>query len=135
MKNINDIAIIVQARLNSERVPKKMIRPFAGSTLVDIFCEKIKRSKVIKKENFYLSIYEKELIDIAEPLGLLQQNPEDYLKTGVNVSSDEIDKMIAERSLARAKKDFKEADRIRDELQSLGVVLEDSNNTTTWRRA
>jgi|TARA_B100001540_G_scaffold10205_1_gene8993 cysteinyl-tRNA synthetase len=77
----------------------------------------------------------KELIDIAEPLGLLQQNPEDYLKTGVNVSSDEIDKMIAERSTAREKKDFKEADRIRDELQSLGVVLEDSNNNTTWRRA
>ena len=43
--------------------------------------------------------------------------------------------MIAERSTAREKKDFKEADRIRDELQSLGVVLEDSNNTTTWRRA
>ncbi|GIS32415.1 MAG: hypothetical protein Ct9H90mP4_03290 [Gammaproteobacteria bacterium] len=42
--------------------------------------------------------------------------------------------MIAERS-AREKKDFKEADRIRDELQSLGVVLEDSNKTTTWRRA
>mgnify|MGYP001414738919 CR=1 FL=1 len=70
MKNINDIAIIVQARLNSERVPKKMIRPFAGSTLVDIFCEKIKRSKVIKKENFYLSIYEKELIDIANKHGV-----------------------------------------------------------------
>ena len=70
MKNIDDVAIIVQARLNSERVPKKMIRPFAGSTLVDIFCEKIKNSKTIKKENFYLSVYEKELLNIANKHGI-----------------------------------------------------------------
>tara|TARA_B100002019_G_C21177395_1_gene551855 strand:+ start:309 stop:1013 length:705 start_codon:yes stop_codon:yes gene_type:complete len=70
MKNIDDVAIIVQARLNSERVPKKMIRPFAGSTLVDIFCEKIKNSKTIKKENFYLSVYEEELLNIANKHGI-----------------------------------------------------------------
>ena len=70
MKNIDDVAVIVQARLNSERVPKKMIRPFAGSTLVDIFCEKIKNSKTIKKENFYLSVYEKELLNIANKHGI-----------------------------------------------------------------
>tara|TARA_B100000131_G_scaffold114727_1_gene111680 strand:- start:616 stop:1308 length:693 start_codon:yes stop_codon:yes gene_type:complete len=65
LKNIDEIAVIVQARLNSERVPRKMIKPFAGSTLMDIFCEKIKKSNVIKKENFFLSVYEKELLDIA----------------------------------------------------------------------
>ena len=31
MKNINDICFIVQARLNSERVPKKMIKNFVGT--------------------------------------------------------------------------------------------------------
>ena len=77
----------------------------------------------------------KELIEISEPLGLLQQNPEDYLKSGVDVSPDEIDKLITQRDVARSKKDFKEADRIREELKSLGIVLEDSSKITTWRRA
>jgi len=77
----------------------------------------------------------KELIEISEPLGLLQQNPEDYLKSGVDVSPDEIDKLITQRDVARSKKDFKEADRIREELKSLGVVLEDSSKITSWRRA
>jgi len=77
----------------------------------------------------------KELIEIAEPLGLLQQNPDDYLKSGVGLSPEEIDKLINTRNIARANKDFSEADRIRDELMSLGVVLEDSKGITTWRRA
>jgi spore coat polysaccharide biosynthesis protein SpsF (cytidylyltransferase family) len=36
MKNINDVLVIVQARLNSERVPQKMIRPFHDTTLFEI---------------------------------------------------------------------------------------------------
>ena len=45
MKSIDDIAIIIQARLGSKRIPQKMIKPFAGTTLTDIFLEKIKQCK------------------------------------------------------------------------------------------
>lgn len=65
MKNINDIAFICQARLQSQRVPRKMIKPFAGTTLMDILIDKIKQSKVIPTENFFLSINDQELIDLA----------------------------------------------------------------------
>jgi len=65
MKNINEICVIIQARLGSQRVPGKMIRPFTDTTLTDIAIEKVKASKVIPESNFYLSVYEKELIDIA----------------------------------------------------------------------
>ena len=41
MKDINDICILVQARLGSERVPGKMLRPFANTTLVDILFDKL----------------------------------------------------------------------------------------------
>ena len=41
MKNINDICLIVQARLGSQRCPNKMIRPFANSTLTDIAIDKV----------------------------------------------------------------------------------------------
>lgn len=65
MKNINDICIIVQARLGSQRVPGKMIRSFAGSTLVDILFEKLKQSTIIPQNQIYFSAYEQELKDIA----------------------------------------------------------------------
>ena len=44
MKKIEDILFIVQARLESERVPRKMVKPFAGTTLLDILIDKIKKS-------------------------------------------------------------------------------------------
>ena len=55
MKNIKDICFIIQARLSSERVPRKMIKPFAGTSLVDIACKKINQSIQIPNENFYFS--------------------------------------------------------------------------------
>ena len=42
--------------------------------------------------------------------------------------------MIAARAEAKATKDFGEADRIRDELAAMGIVIEDTANGTTWRR-
>ena len=65
MKNIKDVCVIVQARLGSQRVPQKKIRPFADTTLTDIVVEKVKQCKSFPIKNFYLSVYEKELIDIA----------------------------------------------------------------------
>ena len=46
-----------------------------------------------------------------------------------------IEKMIAARVGAKARRDFVEADRIRDELKAEGVLLEDGPQGTTWRRA
>jgi len=65
MKDIKDICVVVQARLGSERVPAKMLKGFAGTTLMDIMCQKILNSKSIPKENFFLSIHEQELLDNA----------------------------------------------------------------------
>jgi cysteinyl-tRNA synthetase len=48
---------------------------------------------------------------------------------------EEIDRRIAARLSARKARDFAEADRIRDELASLGVVLKDSKDATTWEMA
>jgi len=70
MKHIDEIAVIVQARMNSKRVPQKMVRPFAGTTLMDICLEKLTRSTVIPKQNIYISVFEPELRDIAVRHGL-----------------------------------------------------------------
>ena len=65
MKRIEDVCVVVQARLGSERVPGKMLRDFAGTTLVDLLLTKLQKSKVIPSENIYCSLYEEELKDVA----------------------------------------------------------------------
>jgi cysteinyl-tRNA synthetase len=51
------------------------------------------------------------------------------------LSEAEIERLIQSRLTARKAKDFKEADRIRDELAAMGVVLKDSKDGTTWELA
>lgn len=70
MKKAEDICVLVQARLGSQRVPNKMIRPFCGTTLVDVLFEKLKGLKSIPQENIYFSAYEDELKQIADSHGI-----------------------------------------------------------------
>jgi cysteinyl-tRNA synthetase len=51
------------------------------------------------------------------------------------VDATAIEGLIAERTAARARKDFAESDRIRDELAAMGVVIKDSKDGTTWEVA
>lgn len=80
-----------------------------------------------------------ELKKLAGVLGLLQLAPEAFLQKGVGSSSlsdADIDRLIGERKAARTGKNFKEADRIRQQLSDAGIVLEDKpDGTTTWRRS
>jgi cysteinyl-tRNA synthetase len=47
---------------------------------------------------------------------------------------EKVDQLVADRAGARARKDWRESDRIRDELAKLGVELEDhKDGTTTWK--
>jgi len=45
----------------------------------------------------------------------------------------EIERLIAQRAEARARKDWATADKIRDELRAKGIILEDGPKGTTWR--
>jgi cysteinyl-tRNA synthetase len=59
-----------------------------------------------------------------------------WLRTqDLSIGSANIDSLIAARLEARKRKDFKESDRIRDELAKMGVVLKDTKDGTTWEIA
>ncbi|HID44770.1 MAG TPA: cysteine--tRNA ligase, partial [Chromatiaceae bacterium] len=77
-----------------------------------------------------------ELKRLGGILGILQDDPEQWLRGGVTggLSDEEIEDMIQQRLDARAAKNWAEADRIRDELKDKGIVLEDGAGGTTWRR-
>jgi cysteinyl-tRNA synthetase len=85
------------------------------------------------------SSFAAELKKLAGVLGLLQAAPETFLQKAVGAStlSDaDIERLIGERKAARTGKNFKEADRIRQELTDAGIVLEDKpDGTTKWRRS
>ncbi len=68
----------------------------------------------------------------ADVLGCLQTDPEDYFKQGVDVDEAYIQGMIEKRVQAKKDKDFALADKIRNDLDSQGIELQDSREGTTW---
>ena len=68
-------------------------------------------------------------------LGLLQSHPQDFLQAGSEVDEAQIQSLIEARASAKASKNFAEADRIRQTLSDMGVVLKDSAQGTQWERA
>ncbi len=76
----------------------------------------------------------------ANLIGLLEPTASKRKATKIaesGVDSTAIEMLVAERSAARARKDFKESDRIRDELAAMGVAIKDGKDAdgkpvTTW---
>ena len=69
-------------------------------------------------------------------IGLLSENKNDWhnFKQSLSkITEDEIKQKINERNLARKNKDYKEADKIRNELLDKGVLIEDKDDTTIWK--
>ncbi|MEK7262490.1 MAG: cysteine--tRNA ligase [Pseudomonadota bacterium] len=78
-----------------------------------------------------------ELRALGGILGLLTRDPEDYLRGGDVETGEELQiiVLIAQRDAARQRRDWAEADRLRDALKTKGVLLEDvPGGKTVWRR-
>lgn len=76
-----------------------------------------------------------QLKALADVLGLLEEDAETFLQSGVaDEQVEKIEQLITARNEARVNRQWAEADRLRDELSRMGVAIEDRAGTTTWHR-
>src|SRR5262249_61524151 len=74
----------------------------------------------------------------AQLLGCLKGTQADWTAfrpASVAIDESKVGSLVAARNAARKAKDFRESDRIRDELAKMGVVLKDTKDGTTWEIA
>ena len=71
------------------------------------------------------------LVKLGGHLGLLQRQPQDFLRG--EVDPERVEQLIAGREQARADKDWAKADQIRDQLSAMKVVVEDGADGSSWR--
>ncbi len=86
--------------------------------------------KASKGENIDL------FISACKFIGLMNETSEqwnEFKKKRVSITESEIENMVSLRDKARENKNFKEADRIRDELLDKGVLIEDKDGKTLWK--
>ena len=76
----------------------------------------------------FLTAVRQEIISLSDILGLLVDRKEENL-------DQEIEDLIAERQAARKARNFQRADEIRDQLQAMGIILEDTREGVKWKRA
>ena len=69
----------------------------------------------------------KVLRELTDIFGLSLEQKAESADAGVEA-------LIAQRNAARKNKDFKRSDQIREELEAQGIILEDTKDSTTWRR-
>ena len=134
-----------QAARFKEALDDDFNTPEAFAVLFDLANE-VNKSKAIVAANL--------LFNLAGVMGLLQQNANEFLQgtvstltsatydfdtasgsVAVGFTDVEINDFILNRAEAKKSKNFAEADRIRKELADSGIILEDTPQGTTWRRA
>ena len=105
--------------------------PIAISILFEIAKQiNVERLNDLKKANALSQLLKK----LANFLGILEYDADEYLKQGSELSENEILDKISKREQARLSKDFAMSDQVRDELLEFGIILEDTEDGTTWRR-
>jgi len=104
-------------------------------------CDETEKARLVRKA----ARVARKVLACGELLGLLKHPSKTWL-TGrrlklhagagrFRVTGPQIEMRVASRAEAKKRRDFAEADRIRDELAAEGIVLEDGPGGTTWRRA
>ena len=123
---------VYSSDLKSIKVPHEILKPLYEdlntpgyiANLHNLF-EKASKGKDI---NLFISA--------CQFIGLMNESSEqwsNFKKNKASISESEIKNMLSLRDKARENKNYKEADRIRDELYDKGVLIEDKDGKTLWK--
>jgi cysteinyl-tRNA synthetase len=74
-----------------------------------------------------------EIYSSLKVIGLMSVPQEEFFVKANDVDRDHIEKLIEDRIHAKTQKDYQRADELRSEIDSLGVILEDTPDGTVWR--
>jgi len=120
------------------RFEEAMDDDFNTAVAVSVLFELAREINRVKESDMdRAEVLASSLISLGEILGVLQENPNDFLQGGTNnesLSETEIEIQINARLTAKINKNWAIADKIRNDLKELGVVLEDVADGTNWRR-
>ena len=72
------VSIVVQSRMGSQRIPGKMLRDFAGTTLVDILLTKLTNLSTVSNSDIYFCVGDEELIEVGRkyPINIIERSEE-----------------------------------------------------------
>ncbi len=112
---------------------------FDLSRTLNRFLDSLAR-KLTPEEKELLALGVRRLRECGSALGLLRQPPQDFFNernrlalSVLEISEDKVERLIAERAEARKEKNWARADEIRDTLEEMSIILEDTPEGTRWR--
>ena len=123
---------VYSSDLKSIKVPEEILKPLYEDLNTPGYIANLHNlfEKASKGENINL------FISACQFIGLMNESREqwnNFKKNKASISESEIKNMLSLRDKARENKNYKEADRIRDELYDKGVLIEDKDGKTLWK--
>ena len=137
LKNAEEINIDYE-KLN-DKVPINLIESLCddlntSKALADI--NEIAKKLSKEKNNDKKLVLKESLLAAGKIFGILENNPDQWLgihQSGSEVDEDKINYLIEKRNKARKERDFNLADEIRNELNEMGIEIEDTSEKTIWK--
>ena len=123
---------VYSSDLKSVKIPDEILKPLYEDLNTPGFIANLHNlfEKASKGENINL------FLSACQFIGLMNESREqwnNFKKNKASISESEIKNMLSLRDKARENKNYKEADRIRDELLDKGVLIEDKDGKTLWK--
>ena len=123
---------VYSSNLKSVKVSDEILKPLYEDLNTPGYIANLHKlyEKASKGENIDL------FISACKFIGLMNETSEqwnEFKKKRVSITESEIENMVSLRDKARENKNFKEADRIRDDLLDKGVLIEDKDGKTLWK--
>jgi len=120
------------SNLKSVKVSDEILKPLYEDLNTPGYIANLHKlyEKANKGENIEL------FVSACKFIGLMNETSEqwnEFKKKRVSITESEIENMLSLRDKARENKNYKEADRIRDELLDKGVLIEDKDGKTLWK--